>query len=253
MEHRRATVRPAGRGGHAARAGRRGGRRLAGPQRRPRRPRSEQVHRRWPQTVAALPRRPRGLATADPASILQPYAESTRPATRHRLRGRHGPRPHPLHAPDPGADRPAVRRRHRAPPWRGRAFTDTNIGTLGQSVRAVVPVRDDQAARRRPGLGRHHHPTRSTSKLLGQLPGAARSPPRRPCCSPRPAPGCSAAGCAARPTASARREMTRMYEYYDAVLHAVREGLLVLDRRPAGGAGQRRGRAACSGSTRTRR
>ena len=36
-------------------------------------------------------------------------------------------------------------------------------------------------------------------------------------------------GCAARPTASGERELTRMYEYYDAVLHAVREGLLLVD------------------------
>ena len=40
------------------------------------------------------------------------------------------------------------------------------------------------------------------------------------------------------------REITRMYEYYSAVLHAVREGLLLLDDDGPRAAGQRRGASA---------
>ena len=43
------------------------------------------------------------------------------------------------------------------------------------------------------------------------------------------------------------REITRMYEYYRAVLHAVREGLLLIDLERSRPAGQRRGAPAARG------
>ena len=45
-------------------------------------------------------------------------------------------------------------------------------------------------------------------------------------------------------------ELSRMYEYYDAVLHAVREGLLLLDRRGPAAAAQRRGAPAARAARR---
>ena len=67
------------------------------------------------------------------------------------------PRRHPLHPPRPAPDRPAVHRPHRRRPAGGDGRPRTTPGTLGPSVRAVVPV---ERRRRRvvaPGLGRHPH------------------------------------------------------------------------------------------------
>ena len=137
-----------------------------------------------------------------------------------------------------------------APALAGATFTETYTGTLGESVRAVVPVHDGSGAVIGLVIGRASPPARSTAGCSGQLPvllGVAGAGLSR---SPRPAPGWSAAGCAARPTGWAPAQMTRMYEYYDAVLHAVREGLVVLDRRRGRvAAGQRRGPPAARPAT----
>jgi two-component system, CitB family, sensor kinase len=184
------------------------------------------------QTVAGSPDVRAALTTADPASILQPYAESTRKATGtdfvvvmapDRTRFSHPTRER-IGEPFVGEIGPALA---------GHPFTTTNVGTLGESVRAVVPVYDEQ--HRIVGLVSVGITTRAINrKLLGQLPvlfGVAA-----------PALALAATGSWLLSRRLRRQthglgpaQMTRMYEYYDAVLHSVREGLVVLttDRRVA--------------------
>ncbi|WP_112606180.1 PAS domain-containing protein, partial [Micromonospora noduli] len=184
------------------------------------------------QTVAGSPDVRAALTTADPAGVLQPYAESTRKATGtdfvvvmapDRTRFSHPTRDR-IGEPFVGEIGPALA---------GRAFTTTNVGTLGESVRAVVPVYDEQ--RRLVGLVSVGITTREIDKkLLGQLPvlfGVVA-----------PALALAATGSWLLSRRLRRQthglgpaQMTRMYEYYDAVLHSVREGLVVLttDRRVA--------------------
>ncbi|MET8251542.1 sensor histidine kinase [Micromonospora sp. NPDC005197] len=184
------------------------------------------------QTVARSPDVRAALTTADPASILAPYAESTRLATGtdfvvvmapDRTRFSHPTRDR-IGEPFVGDIGPALA---------GHPFTTTNVGTLGESVRAVVPVYDEQ--RRIVGLVSVGITTRAINrKLLRQLPvllGVAA-----------PALALAATGSWLLSRRLRRQthglgpaQMTRMYEYYDAVLHSVREGLVVLttDRRVA--------------------
>ena len=115
------------------------------------------------------------------------------------------------------------------PALAGRRFTETATGTLGPSVRAVAPVKD--AAGRvlalvavgitTEAIGREVTRQLQGLALLGAL-----------------ALAIALAGSALvsrrlrRQTHGlAAQEITQMYEYYDAVLHAVREGLILLDRR----------------------
>ncbi|MEU4714668.1 sensor histidine kinase [Micromonospora purpureochromogenes] len=183
------------------------------------------------QTVARAPHVRAALTSADPAA-LQPYAESTRSATGtdfvvvmapDRTRYSH-PNPDLIGRPFIGDIGPALA---------GEPFTVTNVGTLGESVRAVVPVYADD--HRIIGLVSVGITTQAINrKLLGQLPvllGAAT-----------PALALAATGSWLLSRRLRRQthglgpaQMTRMYEYYDAVLHSVREGLVVLttDRRVA--------------------
>jgi two-component system, CitB family, sensor kinase len=106
-------------------------------------------------------------------------------------------------------------------------FTETYTGTLGRSVRAVVPVQDGgrvvglvSAGRSITAVARdleRHVPLVLGAAAVALLLAAAGSWLvsrwlRRSTHDLGPA------------------ELARMYEYYDAVLHAVREGLLLLDR-----------------------
>ncbi|WP_231929549.1 ATP-binding protein [Micromonospora inositola] len=183
------------------------------------------------KTVARSPEVRTALASPDPAATLQPYAESIRVATGtdfvvvmapDRTRYSH-PNATLIGRPFIGDIGPALA---------GEAFTITNVGTLGESVRAVVPVYDD---RRIIGLVSVGITTQAINrKLLAQLPvllGAAV-----------PALALAATGSWLLSRRLRRQthglgpaQMTRMYEYYDAVLHSVREGLVVLttDRRVA--------------------
>ncbi|MDL4775642.1 sensor histidine kinase [Actinomadura xylanilytica] len=114
-----------------------------------------------------------------------------------------------------------------APALAGRPFTETYTGTLGPSVRTVAPVLDDR--RRVVALVAVGITVRAISaelreRLLSLLVVAAAA---------------LAAGMAGSYLVSARlRRQTRgvapgelreMFEYYEAILHAVREGLLLLD------------------------
>ncbi|MEJ3654450.1 sensor histidine kinase [Actinomycetes bacterium KLBMP 9759] len=115
-----------------------------------------------------------------------------------------------------------------APAARGESITETYTGTLGPSVRAVVPVFDGGKVVALVSVGRTVSAV--SRDLAAQVPLVL-----------------GAAGIALMLAAVGswlvsrwlRRtthdlgpaELSRMYEYYDAVLHAVREGLLLLDRQ----------------------
>jgi two-component system, CitB family, sensor kinase len=109
----------------------------------------------------------------------------------------------------------------------GRSFTETRTGTLGPSVRAVVPIEADGAVLGLVAVGitvreidrrvREQLPTLIIAALVALVLAFAgywlvNRWLRRATHDLGPA------------------QLRRMYEFYDAVLHAVREGLLLLDR-----------------------
>jgi len=177
------------------------------------------------RSVADSPAVVAGVATADPTAVLQPFAEQVRADTAvdfvvvmdtDRTRYTH---------PDPEQiGRAFVGDLGGAP--QGRPFTQEYAGTLGPSMRAVVPVRsgtevvalvsvgitveriDDQLRRSLVAVA-----VAAIAVLLVGTAGAWLINRRLR----RQTHGLG------------EREITRMYEYYRAVLHAVREGLLLLD------------------------
>jgi two-component system CitB family sensor kinase len=179
------------------------------------------------RSVAVSPYVQLALEQPRPADRLQPYAEQVRAATGvdfvvvmapDRTRYSH-PNASLIGKPFIGSIAPALA---------GRTFTETTTGTLGPSVRAVSPVRDDSG--QVVGLVAVGITTdRIGDELVRQLPAFVLV-------------GLLAAGIAvAGAWLVSRRlrlqthgmgsaEITRMYEYYDAVLHSVREGLVLIDR-----------------------
>ncbi|TYC17306.1 sensor histidine kinase [Actinomadura syzygii] len=167
------------------------------------------------------------LAARDPSRSLQPYAERVRRDTGvdfvtimspAGIRYTH-PNPARIGGHFVGNTAPAVA---------GRTFTETYTGTLGPSVRTVTPVFDD--AHRVVALVAVGITIRVITKELRHrlyYLGAV-------------ALAVLAAGMAGSYLVSARlRRQTRgvapgelsdMFEYHRAILHAVREGLLLLDR-----------------------
>jgi sensor histidine kinase regulating citrate/malate metabolism len=180
------------------------------------------------QSVADNPLVAQQARSTNPAAVLQPYAERVRVDTGvdfvvimapDRTRWSH-PDPAQLGKSFIGTIQPALE---------GRAFTETFAGTLGPSVRAVAPVRGDsgtvvalvavgitteaihaQVLRQLPVL------TAGLLILLAVALAGAWLVGRR---LRRQTHGLGPA------------EITRMYEYHDAVLHSVREGLIVIDRQ----------------------
>ncbi len=176
--------------------------------------------------LAATPTVRDALAGPDPSALLQPFAEQARLDTGTDfvvIMTTDGTRyTHPNPAEIGGKFLGTI-----APAARGESFTETFTGTLGPSVRAVVPVRVDGQVRALVSVGQSV--TRVSRELSRQLPlllgttvvalllagfgsWLASRWLRRSTHDLGPA------------------ELSRMYEYYDAVLHAVREGLLLLDR-----------------------
>jgi two-component system, CitB family, sensor kinase len=180
------------------------------------------------ETLAHSPDVVTALRSRDPAARLQPLAESVRRATGvdfvvvmspDRVRYSH-PNPALIGQRFIGNTAPALA---------GRPFTETFTGTLGPSVRAVVPV---------PGDGRPVEgmvavgitQANVSSELSRQMPALL---------------GLIALLLALAGFGSllvSRRmqrythglgpvELSRLYEHHDAVLHAMREGLLVFDRQ----------------------
>jgi sensor histidine kinase regulating citrate/malate metabolism len=165
------------------------------------------------------------LATDDPSARLQPYAEEVRADTdvdfvvvmgldrrryTHPTVSRIGER----FVGDLGG----------AP--QGRVFTQEYPGTLGPSIRAVVPVFDGRRVVALVSVGSTL--ARIDQQLRRDLPAIVLA-----------GLGALVVGLAGAVLISRRlrrqthglgeREITRMYEYYRAVLQAVREGLLLVD------------------------
>ena len=178
------------------------------------------------QTVAASPTVGEALSGPNPTAALQPYAHQVQIGTGTNFVVIMNPKGIRYTHPDPrqiGGQFIG----HIQPALDGTAFTETYTGTLGPSVRAVVPVRQDG---RTIGLVAVGITLDSVSRTLA-----------------RQVPALVIAGLVVFAASSigawllSRRlrrqtlglgpeELSRLYEFYDAVLHAVREGLLLLDR-----------------------
>jgi sensor histidine kinase regulating citrate/malate metabolism len=163
---------------------------------------------------------------SDPTAVLQPYVEEIRQDTSISFITVFAPDRTRYTHPDPGEiGRPF--QGTIAPALAGETFTETYTGTLGPSVRATGPVRDgdgDVVALVSAGL---------TVDAIGEDLAAA-------------VPGIAGTGAAALAVGGlgswalsrrVRRQthglspaaLARMVEYHQAVLHAVREGLLLVD------------------------
>lgn len=177
------------------------------------------------QTFADSPGIVEALGTKDPTAILQPRAEETRKEAHvdtvvvisvHGVRYTH---------PDP-----ALIGKHVVGPYKealaGHAFTRSFRGSQGPSVNSVVPVdRPDGKVVGVVSVG-------LTDKSVNMV--ADRSIPLSAAAAVVAA--AITTGGAALVSRRLRRqthglgpaEMTRMYEHHDAVLHAVREGVLIV-------------------------
>ncbi|WP_399096767.1 ATP-binding protein [Streptomyces sp. BBFR2] len=166
--------------------------------------------------------------TADPTAVLQPYTE--------RLRRDAGVDFVVIMAPDgtrwthPEPD--AIGRKylgHTARALRGETFAETHPGVLGPSVRVIAPVRD------------HAHGDRVTALVSSGITIATISEQLRDQVLALVAVATAALALGGLGTyvinARLRRhthgmnaaELSRMHDYHQAALHAVREGLLMLD------------------------
>ncbi|MFE1511315.1 ATP-binding protein [Streptomyces sp. NPDC058726] len=177
------------------------------------------------RSVADSPSVREAIRTSDPSAALQPYALAVVRDTDvdfvtimdpRGIRWTH-PDPHQIGLPFRGNTAPAIR---------GRTFTETYTGTLGPSVRAVTPIRDGgrivglvSAGIRVDVISR-----RAQGQLTALLAVAA---------------GALALGAIGTYVINARlrrhthgmnaAELSHMHDYHQAALHAVREGLLMLD------------------------
>lgn len=165
------------------------------------------------------------VRSADPTAALQPFAEEVRVDTdtdfvvvmdRDRIRWTH-PDPAQIGGRFVGGIGDALE---------GRVFTEVYAGTLGPSVRAVVPVVADDRVVALVAVG--ITVDRIDERLLDDLPGILVAAVATLLA------GLLGAWLIARRLRRqthglGEREITRMYEYYRAVLSAVREGLLLVD------------------------
>jgi two-component system, CitB family, sensor kinase len=176
-------------------------------------------------SVADTPQVRRALAAPDPSPLIQPFAEEVRRDSGtdfvvvmglDRTRYSH---------PDPDQiGKPFIGDLGTAP--QGTPFTQEYTGTLGRSMRAVVPVESDGRVVALVSVGITLQ--RIQDALADRLPSIGLA-----------AAAILATGVLGAWLISRRlkrqthglgeREITRMYEYYEAVLHAVREGLLLVD------------------------
>jgi two-component system CitB family sensor kinase len=181
------------------------------------------------EAIARSPAVVQDLHSADPTAGLQPYAESTRVATRvdfivvmapDRTRYTH-PNPALIGKPFTGSIAAALA---------GGRVVEQYHGSLGDSVRTVVPVHDPARGGAIVALVSVGITTAAINRtLLDRLPDVGLAMVA--------ALLLAAAGSWLLSRRLRRQtnglgpaEMTRMFEYYDAVLHSVREGLVVIDR-----------------------
>ena len=178
-------------------------------------------------SVADSPTVRQSLGTADPTATLQPFAEEVRADTavdfvvimgldRRRF----------THPTESLIGQTFVGDLGGAP--RGEVFSQEYEGTLGRSIRSVVPVRSADGSEVVALVSVGITLTRVDQQLRADLPGILLA-----------GLGALAVGLAGAWLIARRlrrqthglgeREITRMYEYYRAVLGAVREGLLLVD------------------------
>lgn len=177
-------------------------------------------------TTADSPQILAALATPDPSVQLQPWAERIRRDTRTDFVVVMSPDGVRYTHPDPGQ----IGGHYLgsiAEAQRGESHIEQFTGTLGPSVRAVVPVRNGSAIVALVAVGittaaieRSLWPNLIAIAIAAGVVLAA---------------GAIGAWAISRRLnrqthGLGEREITRMFEYYDAVLHAVREGLVLLDR-----------------------
>ncbi|RPK57800.1 Sensor histidine kinase DcuS [Streptomyces sp. ADI96-02] len=178
-------------------------------------------------TVADSPSVREAIRTPDPSAVLQPYAEQVREDSgvafvtimgTDRVRWTH---------PDESAIG-ATFLGHTAEALRGETFTETYTGTLGPSIRVVTPVRDGGRIVGLVSAGITVE--RVSSQVREQLGALALA-----------AGGALALGGLGTYVINARlrrhthgmnaAELSRLHDYHQATLYAVREGLLMLDGR----------------------
>lgn len=177
--------------------------------------------------IADAPSVAAAVAGPRPSSVLQPYAERVRHDTGVRFITIMTPDGIRYTHPNPAL----IGGRflgHIDPARAGRTFTETHTGTLGRSVRVVTPV-----------FGAGHRVVALVS--VGVTVGTLNQRLRRQLLDLAGAALLALAlGGAGTYLVNARlrrhthgmdaAELSRMYEYHDAILHTVREGLLLLDR-----------------------
>ncbi|MYW34122.1 ATP-binding protein, partial [Streptomyces sp. SID2119] len=175
--------------------------------------------------VADSPSVREAIGTPDPSAVLQPYAEQVRRDTQiafvtimdtERRRWTH---------PDASLIGETFLG-HTEEALRGETFTETYTGTLGPSIRVVTPVRDGDRIIGLVSAG--ITVDRVSSQVREQLGALALA-----------AGGALALGGIGTYVINARlrrhthgmnaAELSRLHDYHQATLHAVREGLLMLD------------------------
>ncbi|MEV7642669.1 sensor histidine kinase [Streptomyces rubiginosohelvolus] len=177
--------------------------------------------------VADSPSVREAIRTPDPSAVLQPYAERVREDTgiafvtimdTERVRWTH---------PDTSQIGDTFLG-NTAKALRGETFTETYTGTLGPSIRVVTPIRDNGRIVGLVSAG--ITVDRVSSQVREQLGALALA-----------AGGALALGGIGTYVINARlrrhthgmnaAELSRLHDYHQATLHAVREGLLMLDGR----------------------
>ncbi|BFO15409.1 sensor histidine kinase [Streptomyces sp. KM77-8] len=177
------------------------------------------------RSVADSPSVREAIRTPDPSAKLQPYAAEVVRDTDVDFVTIMDPRGIRWTHPDPDQIG-LVFQGNTAPALAGRTFTETYTGTLGPSVRAVTPILDDEriVGMVSAGIRVEQISQRAQGQLTALIVVAAG------------ALGLGAIGTYVI-NARLRRhthgmnadELSHMHDYHQAALHAVREGLLMLD------------------------
>ncbi|MCC5035635.1 sensor histidine kinase [Streptomyces sp. WAC 00631] len=177
------------------------------------------------RAIAASPSVPEAIRGEDPTAVLQPYAETVRRDTGVAFVTIMDPDGIRWTHPDPERIGEEFLG-HTGPALAGRTFSETYTGTLGPSVRVVTPIRDGG---RVVGLV-------SAGITVERISAEVR---RQMAVPAGVALGALVLGGLGTYVVNARlrrhthgmnaAELSRMHDYHQAALHAVREGLLMLD------------------------
>ncbi|MEU4686322.1 sensor histidine kinase [Streptomyces xinghaiensis] len=177
------------------------------------------------RAIAASPSVPEAIRGEDPTAVLQPYAETVRRDTGVAFVTIMDPDGIRWTHPDPERIGEEFLG-HTGPALAGRTFSETYTGTLGPSVRVVTPIRDGG---RVVGLV-------SAGITVERISAEVR---RQMAVPAGVALGALVLGGLGTYVINARlrrhthgmnaAELSRMHDYHQAALHAVREGLLMLD------------------------